>query len=336
MNSIKNRTLEYLRLFRFQTCAATASAPLIGGLVNEQREIFPLFILLLIGILYHIYGFVLNEYMDVEVDKKSLDLHKKPLVSGSIPGKYAKFIIVLSCVCACALTIVFFPTPFPILFLLLAIVLGGIYDIFGKKILGSDFILGSGFFFICLSGASTFSNDFTSITYVVCFLYFFHIVFNNAVEGGLKDVYHDHLAGAKTLAVQMGVKIREGRPVVTKMFMAFAYGIRIIFIGLIFLLIFQQEPNLWFDRYIFQISIVIFLTVILFVTLYKFLHISTFDRSMLKKLFSTHEITSYFMLLIALSPMFGLWITLFLILFPSVWYLVFNGILYGTLLQPRV
>ena len=336
MNNIKNRTLEYLRLFRFQTCAATASTPLIGGLVMGQRDIFLLFILLLIGILYHIFGFVLNEHIDIEVDKKSLDLHKKPLVSGSIPVKYAKFIIVLSCVCACALTIVFFPTPFPIAFLLLAIVLGGIYDIFGKKILGSDFILGSGFFFICLSGASTFSNDFTSITYVVCFLYFFHIVFNNAVEGGLKDVYHDHLAGAKTLAVQMGVKIQEGRPLVTKMFMAFAYGIRIIFICLIFLLIFQQEPNLWFDRYIFQISIVIFLTVILFVTLYKFLHISTFDRSMLKKLFSTHEITSYFMLLIALSPMFGLWITLFLILFPSVWYLVFNGILYGTLLQPIV
>ena len=336
MNNIKNRTLEYLRLFRFQTCAATASAPLIGGLVNEQREIFPLFILLLIGILYHIYGFVLNEYIDVEVDKKSLDLHKKPLVSGSIPGKYAKFIIVLSCVCACALTIIFFPTPFPIVFLLLAIVLGGIYDIFGKKILGSDFILGGGFFFICLSGASTFSNDFTSITYVVCFLYFFHIIFNNAVEGGLKDVYHDHLAGAKTSATRMGVQVKEGRPTVTKTFMAFAYSIRFIFIGLIFLLIFQQEPNLWFDRYIFQIILVIFLTVIIFVTLYKFLHISTFDRSMLKKLFSTHEISSYFMLLIALSPMFGLWITVFLILLPSIWYLMFNGILYGTLLQPIV
>ncbi|UCF12657.1 MAG: UbiA family prenyltransferase [Thermoplasmatales archaeon] len=336
MNNKKNRMLEYLRLFRFQTGAATASAPLIGGLVIGQRDIFVLFILLIIGILYHIYVFVLNEYIDVEVDRKSLDLQKKPLVSGSIPRKYAQFIIFISCVCACALTIIFFPYPIPILFLILAIMLGGIYDIFGKKILGSDFILGSGFFFICLFGASTFSNDFTSITYIVCSIYFFHIIFNNAVEGGLKDVYHDHLAGAKTSAIRMGVKVIDGTPTVTKTFMAFSYGIRLIFIGLIFLLIFQQDPNLWFDRYILEISIVVFLTIILFVTLYKFLHFSTFDRSRLKKLFSTHEITSYFMLLIALSPIFGLWIIVFLFLLVSIWYLVFNIILYGTLLQPLV
>ncbi|UCD14262.1 MAG: UbiA family prenyltransferase [Thermoplasmatales archaeon] len=336
MSNMKNSMLEYLRLLRFQTSAATASAPLIGGLMIGQRDLFLLFILLLIGILYHIFGFVLNEYVDVEVDKKSLELHKKPLVSGRIPSDHAQFIVILSCICAFLLTVIFFPTSLPILFLVLAFVLGGIYDVFGKKIIGSDFILGAGFFFICLFGVSTFSNDFTAIIYVICFLYFFHIVFNNAVEGGLKDVYHDHLAGAKTSAIRMGVKVKEGELVVTKMFIAFSSVIRIIFICLIFLLIFLQEPNVWLDIYMLQLSLVVFLTAILFITLYKFFNVSAFDRSRLKKLFSVHEMASYFMLLVALSPIFGLWITIFLMLLPSVWYLVFNGILYGKLLQPQV
>lgn len=336
MNKKINRILEYLRLFRFQTSAATATAPLIGALVIGQRNILLLFILLIIGIFYHIYGFVLNEYIDIDIDRKSKDLNKKPLVSGSISKRYAKFIIIISCVCACVITIIFIPKPLPILFLFLSIVCGGIYDIFGKKILGSDFILGAGFFFLCLFGASTYSYNFSNITLVICFLYFFHIIFNNAVEGGLKDVYHDHLAGAKTTATRLGVRLKEGKPLVTKTFQVFAYVITLIFIGLIFLLIYYQDYNLWLDRYSYHIIIVGLFSLLLFITLYKFLHLPKFDRSRLKRLFSAYEITAYLMLLVVLSPMLGLGITISLFLIPSSCYLISNVILYKTLLQPLV
>ena len=168
------------------------------------------------------------------------------------------------------------------------------------------------------------------------FSIFLHIVFNNAVEGGLKDVYHDSLAGAKTTATRMGVKVKGGRLIITRKFFGFAYIINIIFIALVLLLIFEQNKNFSFDRYLVQISILVILTVILLYSMYKFLHIKTYDRSTLKKLFSVHEMISYFMLLIALSPILGLEITLFLMLLPSTWYLIFNGILYGKFLQPQV
>lgn len=332
----KTSILEYLRLLRFHTSAATASAPLIGGLISGQREVVPLFVLLVIGILYHIYGFVLNEYIDIEVDKKSHELQKKPLVSGKIPGRHAQFIVLFSCIFAFILTIIFFPTPLPILFLVLGMGLGGIYDVFGKRLAGSDFILGAGFFFICLFGVSTYSVVFSTITYIVCFSYFLHIVFNNAIEGGLKDVFHDSLAGAKTSATRLGVKVENGIMYVTKKFTFFALVIRILFIFLVFLLLFEQDRTFWYSSYSLHIVILIILIVIIFISIYKFIKKSKFDRSRLKKLFSVHEMVSYFMLLIALSPIFGLLITLFLILLPSIWYLVFNGILYGKLLQPQV
>jgi len=332
----KNRTLEYLRLFRFQTAAATASAPLIGGLVMNQRDPFLLFVLFLIGILYHIFGFVLNEYVDIEVDKKSDDLKEKPLVSGSITKKHALFIVVLSCICACAVIVFTFQSVFPILFFIFALLLGGIYDVYGKKIHGSDLVLAGGFFFLCLTGVSTISTHFTTLVYVVCLLYFFQIVFNNAIEGGLKDVNHDALGGVKTLAIRTGVNVHLGKLHVTKSFALFACGLRIAFVALLVLLGLQMKPSFWSEDHIFNIVIVLFLVVILFATLYKFLQRSKFDREKMKKLFSVHEMTSYSMILVVLLPILGLQITAILLLLPVVWYLMFNIVLYGKLLQPQI
>ena len=67
------RILEYIRLFRFHTSAVTAMVPFIGSIVMGQRNGLNLIIIFFIGILYHIYGFVLNEYIDVEVDKKNCE-----------------------------------------------------------------------------------------------------------------------------------------------------------------------------------------------------------------------------------------------------------------------
>jgi 4-hydroxybenzoate polyprenyltransferase len=333
--NLRKKILGYLQLLRLQTAAATALTPVIGALVMGQRDIFLLFILFVIGFLYHVFGFVLNEYIDIDVDKKSVDLKKKPLISGIIPRGYAMFITIFSGFFACFLTIIFFPSLLPILFLLFALLLGGIYDIFGKKIPGLDFALGLGFFFICLMGASTISNNFTILTYLVCLIYFIHIAFNNSVEGGLKDVDHDYLAGAKTLATVLGVSVENTRLKVTNKFAIFSFSLKFIF--LVALLCIQPEINLFnFEKNIIQIIMILLLSVIIFFTLYKFLSLSIFDRSKLKKLFSLHEMSSFFALIISISPLIDIWSTIFLIFLPFVWYIFFNFILYGKFLQPQV
>ena len=336
MSAIKTTLFEYLRLLRLQTGAATASAPLIGGLVLGQRDILHLVVLFLIGICYHIFGFVLNEYTDVEVDKQAIDLKEKPLVSGSITRKEALSIVILSILCGYALILFFYGSVYTMSFFSIALLFGGLYDLYGKKIIGLDFVLAGGFFFICLTGASTVSLDFNVLVYLVCLLYFFQIVFNNAVEGGLKDVDHDALGGAKTLATYMGINVYQKVVQMTKPFVAFAFSLRFIFLGLLVFLGLQPQLIFWSDKHVFQVAIVVFLMGIFFVTLFTFLRSMRFNRSRLKKLFSMHEMASYFMVLIILSPIFGLWITVFLLLLPTVWYLVFNVVLYGKLLEPRV
>lgn len=335
--NLKNKILGYLQLLRLQTAATTALTPVIGGLVMGQRDIFFLFILFIIGFLYHVYGFVLNEYVDIDVDKKSKDLNKKPLISGIVPKNHALFIAFSSCISGFILTIYFFMDVFSLLFLIFAFIFGSIYDFYGKKIPGLDFVLGVSFFFICLMGASTISSDFTIVTYIVCSIYFIHISFNNSVEGGLKDVDHDYLAGAKTLATVLGVFVQNGRLKVTKKFIAFSYFLKFIFIFLIILLCIQPEINLFnFEKNFLQIILIILLSAATFFIMYKFLYLSIFDRSKLIKLYSLHEMFSYFLLIISLSLLIELWPTIFLIFLPFIWYILFNFILFGKFLQPQV
>lgn len=336
MKSIINTTREYLSLFRIQTAATTATAPLLGGLVMGQRDVLHLAVLFIIGLLSHIFGFVLNEYADIEVDKKSINLKKKPLVSGSISKNKALIIVIISIICGYALIVFFFRSIFPISFFTLAILLGGLYDLYGKRLAGMDFVLAGGFFFICLTGASTVSTNFNTLVYLVCLIFFFQIAFNNAVEGGLKDVDHDGIGGAKTLAQSMGVNVKLGVVKITNSFAGFAYALRFIFLGLIVILGLQPQLDIWTYKHGFHMIVIIFLVFVLLIALSRFIRSTKFNRSRLKKLFSLHEMASYYIVIIALSPLFNLQITIFLIVLPLVWYLLFNIVLYGTLLEPRV
>jgi len=324
MMTLKKTILAYLRLSRLQTAAVTAVTPLIGSLLMGQRDIMVLSLLFLIGFFYHIYGFVLNEYIDVDVDRKSIDLQTKPLVSNQITKRSAIVLSLSAAACCCLLTLYFSPAIQPLALLLLALLLGGIYDILGKRIPGSDFILGLSFFFMCLMGASTVSDTFTTVTYIVCSIYFIHIVFNNAVEGGLKDVDHDTAAGAKTLATRLGVRIQDNTLFVTRPFVLFSWSIKMIFIGLI--------VSLWLQP---QTLLVLFVGIVFF-TMHTFLSATTFERTRLKRLFSIHEISSYFLLVLSLFPLIGLSPTLILLFLPFLWFILFNVILYGKALQPQV
>ena len=334
--SVKERILEYFRLLRIQGGAMSASVLLIGALIMGQRDLSLLFILFLIGIFGHVHGFVLNDYADIEVDRKSPELKKKPLVSGIIPKEHALIIVFLTGGCFYALTLIFFPFLLTLFLLSSAVILGGIYNLFGKKIIGSDFILGGAVAFICLFGASTVSMHFTSLIYIVSSLLFVDLVFVNAVEGGLKDVDHDYLERAKTLPTIMGVRVKEGRLFLTTKFTAFAYSLKIIYIGLILLLGFQPELNLWYSGdYIIHV-IVALLIVVIIITSYKFLHLSSFDRTKMKRIYAGLNSASLALIFIMLLPLLGLWITLILLLLPITWYLLFNFVLYGKPLQPRV
>ncbi len=343
------QALEYIRLFRLQTGAITAIAPIFGYIcfaaINDiEFNIVNIFLLFLIGIFMHIFIFVLNEYIDVDIDRLSPDLAEKPLVKGSVTMKGAAAVIIVSFVLTYILAIFFFLRFWAIIALTISFVFGAIYDIYGKKFPGSDFVLALWIFWFCLFGASTLTShnpfELPALIYIVAGLGFMQIVFNNAVEGGIKDVDHDHLGGAKTLATVMGVKVKRGKLLFSSLFKGFTWGLKIVHIALFITLFFMPDLDFWkFESFYIRLLIIIFilcLVIAIFYTTYKFLNIGKFDRSKLKRIFSIHEISTYFIVPIILIPLLGIYVAIGLLLLPLIWFIFLNLVLYGSPLEPRV
>ena len=331
--------LEYLRLFRFHAVSMETTIILIGALIMGQRDLLLLFIIFLIGFFGHICGYVLNDYADIEVDKISHELREKPLVSGTIPKNNALIIGFVTALISYILVIIFFPNILTILFLGLTTVLTIVYNFLGKKIPGSDAIVAATVVMFFFMSASSLGKPLTNLVYIVGLIFLFDIIFINIVEGGLKDVDHDYLSGAKTLATVTGVKVTDGKLITTGKFLAISYTIRVIYIGMIIILGFQPEINLWpsinYPNIIVAIVAIIFMIIVIFGS-YKFLNLKLFDRSKMKKLYGGINAASGILYIVMLYPILGLEITLFLLLFPVTWYTVFNTILYGKPMQPRV
>lgn len=336
--------LEYLKLCRLQTGATTAVAPVIGYLILASQtgygiRLLEILIIFIIGVLMHIFEFVLNEYIDLEVDRLSPDLVEKPLVKGSVSLAGALALVIGAVIFAYILTIYFFFNIWTLLFLTLAFEFGAIYDIHGKRFAGSDFSLAFWIFFFCLFGASIVSIEFTGLLFLVAGLGFFQILFNNAIEGGLKDSDHDAVGGAHTLAHSLGVNVKDGKLIITNTFRFASYAIKLCHLSIILLIIYFVKPSviafnsIWNYLHLFIIVVLIF--VILF-TLHRFLNQVEFRRDKLKRIFSIHEIATYYLAPIILLQILGLLTAVILLFLPLIWYILLNLILYGKPLEPKV
>ena len=77
----------YARLLRLPGLGGLAIPPVIGAVTVGVFDLQILSLLFLIGVFCIIYGFVFNDYMDMDLDKLVKELHGKPLVSGEISRK---------------------------------------------------------------------------------------------------------------------------------------------------------------------------------------------------------------------------------------------------------
>ena len=322
----------YLRLFRLQTGAATAVVPVLGAIVTGVFSSSQLVILFVLGLLYHIFGFVLNEYIDVSIDEKAPDLQRKPLVSGKIPKQFALIISGVAITGGIIILLVVFQNVVALLFFLIAVMLGAVYDVWGKKIYGLDFVLGAGFSFLVLSGARTSVDQMPLIVVLVSIVLGVHIVFNNAIEGGLKDAKNDKVGGARTVAQRLGVDVSEGTLHISRKFVSFGVFLRVLF----FVVLGAIYVHLSYSSEVIVLLMSLVLGGVSVWSLVKFLVMKRFDRAWLKRSFSIHEIVSYSLLILVLSPFLSLVLLLVLVLLPIVWYIMLNIVLYGYFLEPQV
>lgn len=333
-----NKVNAYARLMRLPGLGGLAIPPVIGAMSVGVFDISSLAILFIIGSLSAMYGFILNDFADIEIDKLVKELHGKPLVSGVISRMQALFICVL-----CIFLAFFF--VFYLWYgqaideykfmagvcILLAGCLGSIYNLFGKKIIGSDFLVAISVAFVFLFGALSFGQP-TIFTWIIFILTFNNLLHMNAVEGGIKDADHDHLMGVRNIALSSGVKVEQTSIVIPALFKLFSLSIRLFSAVLVFI------PLIFFG-YSYSLVQIIALVGVLFGVLFlsvKLLSITTFDRTKIRRYIASQSFLRYSLVPVFLLSVIGVYYSLFLIIFPIVWYVLFAPLLGEKLLRPRM
>jgi 4-hydroxybenzoate polyprenyltransferase len=322
---------QWLKLSRLQAGAATAITSVFGAILlmpKDGVDIPHLMVLFLIGLLFHFYGFDLNEYSDIEIDRFSKELWDKPLIRGTIKKNHALFASMMALGLTIAIAIIYFKNLYATLALLVSILLGGIYDLYGKKFFGADFVLGLSIFFFCIFGALTISTNLTFIVFVVAFLFFIQLAFQTGVTGGMKDIPHDHVAGAKTSPVYLGCRVVGKRLIVTREYRLYVIIIKIIHTGAILLPLLYGTFEV-FNPFLLQLMILLILITLMWITTIKALNFRVFHRQKLMRILGMHEIVTYPMVPILIMGIVSIESALFLLFFPILWLACFLFIIYG-------
>lgn len=319
-----NRVSAYIKLLRLPGLGGLAIPPVFGAISVGVSDPSSLAILFSIGCFAAIFGFVLNDYADVELDRLVKELHGKPLVSGAIERKHAVAICILCVILAYLCAFLLWRNALfgelqlaAIVVLSLAGILGVIYNMYGKHIPGSDFFMALSMSLVFLFGALAFGTP-TLLTWVIFLLTFNQTLHMNAVEGGIKDADHDHLMGVKNIALTAGVRV-EGRNVIIPWhFKAFGMGIRTFSVILVFIpFAYGLEYHIW------QLALLLLCIVMVMLIEVKLIFLTQFDRETLRKLIAAAAFTRYAIVPIMLISHVGMSAFLLVVL-PLLWYVAFT------------
>ena len=328
--SLFQKIREIAVLIRIQQLGTSVTA-IIGALTFKGAELglTNLLVLFSIGVLINIGGQIHNDIVDVEIDKRSKELKKRPLVSGNVSMKTAKIIILLCLVLVIALLVVFIPNIYAIAILFIGFGFGVLYNIYSKKLPGADLFLSICMSLFIIFGAISVTDNFQGLkdigilTWIIAILTFIHVFLMDALGGGLKDLKNDKDSGAKTLAISLGVKANEVFHITNSYrFVILVFEISTIFFALIPFFVYSVEYLLIQMAFIFLL-----LFGMVFSTL-RMLSMKKFDRKKIKAINRNHELTAYVLVPVILINLIGTYYALFLVLLPIIWFIIFNYIMY--------
>jgi 4-hydroxybenzoate polyprenyltransferase len=258
----------YFKLIRPYGMLFLGFTPVFGAIANGEFNLLHLMLLLVIGLLSHIFTFVQNDYYDSKVDSKSNYVSDRPLVAGGITKKTAFLIFFLSFLISLAIAVYFFFTIYSTLVLLLSFLFMTIYNKYSKRFFAMEYILGAGVFTYGLFGALTVSNNITYFVIIVTSVGLIQWLFSVGISANLKDVEFDTKQGIRTTPTVFGVHVLDKKLSIPTSFWIYAFNIKIIHILIVSLLFFFGYTSIYiYDLPIPGICFLIISISLLFLTM---------------------------------------------------------------------
>jgi 4-hydroxybenzoate polyprenyltransferase len=322
---------EYIRLARLHSAVLSGLTALFGALaMNPDSPVLLLIELFILGIFVHIFGFVLNEYFDLEVDRHLAELSTKPLVSGAVKPKNALMFCISAVVVSYLILLQITKDMmfWPLIFLTLTFIIFYAYDKWGKSLAIADALLAGYVGFLCVLGASVVDWPINALAGLIAVLAFSQLFLQNALAN-LKDVPHDKKAGAKTTAIRLGVMVdkKTNSFIISRAFKGHILAVKLIHVIFIFGYLYLYTS--WEAH---QVSLIIIAIIVMMGVLMRILNMRFFERENLLRLIGGHELITYAIIPLLFINILGPITIVLLIIFPVIWLATFMMVMYGRLL----
>jgi len=329
---------EYGKLIRPYGILFLGFTPVFGALCNGQFEVFHLGLLLLIGLLAHVFTFVQNDYYDIEVDRRSKYVGQRPLTTGTITRTRALLIVSFSFFACVVLAVVFLFSFRSFSFLLFSFFFMTLYNRYSKRAPGMEYILGFGVFTLGLFGAFTVSNAIAPLAIIISSVGFLQWVFSVGISANLKDVEFDTKLGIRTTPVVFGVYVINNTLKKPFTFLVYSYGIKIIHLLIACIPFLLGYTSLIVSGLPLPLLLFLATAVIIFITTHGILHTTLEKRDSMLRYEGIQEGFSLLLipsvLLSYLLDHLGVFPTIFIFLLMILWPLFILRVLYGRTLIP--
>ena len=321
---------EYGRLIRVEYCGLSLIAA-IGALSAKGREVraWDVLILVLINVITVIWGFVHNDYVDMDIDKRSKEVSNRPLAKETISTRAALALVVACMIIAPTTAVIGFRNPMAVLILIVSGTLAFLYNLLGKKVVGADVLYAASAALLCLFGAvavcgpQALPRGIPPLTWFIVGLTFSEHWFFNAVPGGLKDIENDRQSGARTIAVCLSEHADTG----TRLFFSFK-ALVLANKGLTLALAFAPFVVLRIESTPLQLAILLVIAWRALALTHRLLNADFSDRRSLGRTTLRVNVVSNALVPVVLVGFIGIAWTLFLVLLPFLWFAAFNYVLY--------
>jgi 4-hydroxybenzoate polyprenyltransferase len=295
--------------------------PILGAISNG---IFSgLSFLLIVGICANIFGFVQNDYFDIEIDKKSGYVADRPLASGLISKEEAIAFMALLFIASVLITLVFF-SHLSFLFLMLYYLFYTLYNKLSKRFAWMEYFLGLAAMMIFFAGAFSYKTEISLPCILISFLPLLKYAFNVGISANLKDLKYDLLQEVKTTPAVFGAKADNGI-YVPKSFILYGYSLKIVFIIIVFFVLY------YFPAYI-SLLLVSVTSLFLIYTAYKVFE-NIEKRGEMLFYAEIHEILTYVMIASVLYDYVAIHYNVFLafslVIIPPLWIVFCLKIFFG-------
>lgn len=225
----RHRRLQALGLFvRLSAVGGTLAMPLLGAAsVSPSLPWGPGAAIVVVALGYHLFAYLLNDVVDLPIDRTEPRRAVSPLVRGTVSPALALAVGVGGLVVGLGTAWVWGAGGGRALtVLVVAFALMAVYDVGGKRSAVPwllDVVQGLGWASLFLYGAAV-RGPWTPLTWWLFAFWAGFIVLANGVHGGLRDLANDARCGARSTAIVMGARAdADGRLVIPRRTVAYAW-----------------------------------------------------------------------------------------------------------------